>query len=189
MRGRMGRNQPIRRLQLGIREAVGHSLHSSHLEPVFERESDIDRVGAISRASKLGSALWRWRYSGDSSAAPSAFSALLRKAQRRTKIYRHHKDFQILQRVCKLVLSEWYSPNCKVCKGAGEFTDEKLRIVCQACEGLGNHRYSDMERMSALGISRENYAKWAQRIADVWLCLSGSDAHTAMICRIQLERN
>lgn len=175
---------------MGLKEAMGHSLNSSHLESLNERETDIDRVGALSRATKLGSALWRWRYAGDTKSAPSALSALLRKAQRRTKIYKHSKDFSILQRVCKLVLSEWYYPHCRECGGRGEFVDEsiRLRVVCKVCEGSGNHRYSDKERMAALGIQDSAYQVWSKRIAAVWLCLAGADAGTTMVCREQLER-
>jgi len=176
---------------MGLREAVGAALLSSHLETVNERETALDRVGAISRATKLGSALWRWKYALDASSQATALSALVRKAQRRTRIYRHHRDFPMLQRVCKLVLSEWYHPNCRMCGGRGEFVDEeqRLKIVCQACEGLGTHRFSDRERIAALGIASESYKVWSERIAEVWLCLAGADAGTGAMCRYQLERN
>lgn len=189
MLGRMGRNQPIRRPLLGIREAVGHSLHSSHLEPK-EHECDVDRVGALGRARALGSALWRWRHAGDDRMALVAFKHLLRKAKSKTGVFNHHEDYPILQRACQLVLSEWYYPNCRTCGGAGEFVEDKLRIVCQECEGIGSHRFSDKERIKALGIPSHLYAKiWAARISELWLCLSTEDLRTASICRYQLERN
>ena len=175
---------------MNIRELVGTSLLSSHLETREEAESAIDRVGAISRATKLGSALWRWKYAGDNRAAPSALSALLRKAQRNTKIYRHHRDFTMLQSVCKLVLSEWYSPNCRECEGAREFVDEerRLRIVCAICNGTGLHRFSDEERAVSLKIHPRFYPPWADHVSSVWRCLAGADIGTSAICRVQLER-
>lgn len=175
---------------MGLREAVGSALLSSHLETIEERESAVDRVGALARATKLGSAMWRWKYALDASSQATALSALLRKAQRRTKVYKHHKDFPILMRACKLVLSEWYTPNCRTCGGRGEFVDEeqKLRIVCQSCEGLGTHRFSDRERIAALKVSPESYRVWADRIGQIWLCLAGADAGTSVVCRYQLER-
>ncbi len=173
---------------MGLREAVAHSLNSTHLEPINERESNIDRIGALGRATKLSSALWRWKYGGDSHSAPHALHALLRKAQRRTRIYRHSKDFHILERICKLVLSEWFHPNCRVCNGAREFSEDKLVIVCQSCNGSGLHNHSDRERMIVLNMVDGEYVKWAEKVAEVWLCLSGADAGGAVVCRYQLER-
>lgn len=171
---------------MNLRELVGTSLLSTHLETKEERESAIDRVGALGRATKLGSALWRWKVAGDPGAAPTALSALLRKAQRRTKVYRHNKDFKLLTKVCKMVLAEWYFPNCRECGGRREFVDEKLRVVCAVCNGTGLHRYDDRERFLTLGIPQSEL--WEKRIAEVWLCLAGEDHGTQVVVRYQLER-
>jgi hypothetical protein len=171
---------------MGLRESIAHSLNSTHLEP-SEFECAIDRIGALARTTALGSALWRYGYGGDESAARSVIKHLLRKAERRTKIYKHHDDFKLLKKTCVMVLHEWKYKGCMGCGGAGEISSEKLKVVCQPCGGTGLHRFSDQERMTALNIEREKYAAWQRNISDVWICLAGADGGTGAVCREQLE--
>src|SRR6185503_2564751 len=102
-----------------MREAVGAALLSSHLE-TKPHESPIDRVGALGRATSLGSALWRWGYAGDTSSLGSALKHLLRKSQRRLRIYKGNKEFPVLINACKQVLYEWRYQNCQTCGGGGD---------------------------------------------------------------------
>lgn len=173
---------------MGIREVVGNSLLSAHLETSY-RESPIDRVGALARASDLGRALWHLKYANDATAAPGAFKHLLRKAQRRTKVYKHHAEFELLKNVCTMVIHEWLNPQCSACGGGGEFVDEekKLRVACQVCSGVGKKRFSDGERMAQLNIEPSIYRRWEGHIASVWTCLSSADAQAGATCRQQLE--
>lgn len=168
---------------------MGRSLISSDLE-TQEYESAIDRVGALARATKLGSALWRYGYAGDETALKTAYNALLKKAQRRVRVYRHHKEFGLLERVVAMVLLEWKHQGCLTCKGAGQLVDDdrKLKISCATCGGSGKRRYSDGERISALNIDPFTYRKWEKNITEICLCLSGADVGAAYTCRAQLER-
>lgn len=176
-----------------IRESIGSALLSSHLETQVH-ESSIDRIGALSRATALGSALWRWGYAGDASSLGSALKHLLRKAQRRVKVYKGHKDFALLLNTCKMVLYEWRFHNCESCGGGGEvesdfdLTGKSTKVKCHVCTGTGKKRYSDGERMAHLNIEPHLYRKWEKQISEVWICLAGSDGGTGAICREQLER-
>lgn len=173
-----------------MRELIGCALLSSHLETVEERESAIDRIGALGRASKLGRALWHWKYAGDADSARSAYKHLVRKAMRRTKIYRHSRDFKLLEKICTAVLHEWLHPNCRTCGGKGAFIDEErnLKITCSTCSGSRLHRYSDQERAQALGVDPQAYRFIDKRFHTVVLCLHGGDSGVVYTVREQLER-
>lgn len=173
-----------------MRELVSRALLSSHLETIEERESAIDRIGALGRASKLGRALWHWKYAGDDSSARSAFKHLLRKAMRRTRIYRHSREFGLLEKICVAVLNEWINPNCHTCGGKGAFVDEErnLKITCATCSGSRLHRYSDRERAMAIGVDAQAYRFIDKRFHTVMLCLHGADGGAAYTVREQLER-
>lgn len=172
-----------------MREAVGRALNSSDLSQQ-EYETAVDRVGALARATDLGRALFHWGYAGDETASRSAFKHLIRKAQRRTRVYKHHKEYPLLERVVKLVLYEWKYQGCIACGGAGEFVDEdkKLKIVCQNCRGSGKKRYSDSERIEALQVDVFTYKRWEANIALIWQVVTGADIAAAVVCRAQLER-
>lgn len=178
-----------------MREAVGSALLSSHLES-HEYECAIDRIGALSRATSLGSALWRWGYAGDTQALGSALKHLLRKAQRKLKVYKGHRDFETLLNTCKLVLYEWKFRNCMGCGGGGEIesdfdsTGKGTQVKCSVCSGTGTKRYSNEERMEALKLSDFNEFKRAENmISQVWVCLAGADGGTGAVVRDQLEHH
>lgn len=177
-----------------IRETIGAALLSSHLESQVH-ESAIDRIGALSHATRLGSALWRWGYSGDTQSLGSALKHLLRKAQRRLKLYKGHRDFPLLLNTCKMVLYEWRFQHCQHCGGGGELesdfdlTGKAILVKCNVCTGTGKKRYSDAERMLALNVDDPYiYRKWERQISQVWICLAGADGQTSATCRVQLER-
>lgn len=172
---------------MNMRELVGRSLLSSHLETQIH-ESPIDRVGALGKASDLGRALFHWGYAGDEGAARSALKHLLRKAQKRTKVYKHHRDFGILERVCVMLLHEWRYPHCKACGGAGETMVADVRVICSKCNGTGLHRFSDGERMAAMKVEAAVYRAWQGNIGAVWTCLVAADVGAVVTCREQLER-
>jgi hypothetical protein len=171
---------------MNVRELVGTSLVSNHLE-TKPHESAIDRIGALGRATDLGRALYHWAYGGDESSLRSAYRHLLRKAQRRTRVYKHHKEFSILEKVCQMVLFEWKNQLCGDCGGAGELVTEKLRMVCHTCSGSGKKRYSDEERIAALAIPVGSYPRWEKAVNDVWWIVTGADMDTEGCCLRQLE--
>ena len=179
---------------MNLKELVGRALNSSDLAQ-HEYETAVDRVGALGRTTKLASALWRVGYGGDQTSLGSALRHLLRKAQRRTRVYKGSKDFPMLNRIGYLVLSEWLNPACRSCGGRQklelnqEAAGSRATVVCHVCDGTGIHRYSDMERAHQLNIEIGAYRKVDKMVSDVWACLSGADVEGVYDCRFQLERS
>jgi hypothetical protein len=157
------------------------------LETVDHRETAIDRVGALARASRLGRALWHWRYAGQPNHA-EVLTALVRRGSKRLQISNRHPEYEILVRACKQSLLEWYFPKCRSCRGAAEQIINKKRVLCPNCGGTGLHRYGDYERMDGLGLSRQQYRRWEPRLRDLHLILSGADVSAVIRCRTELER-
>ena len=173
---------------MNMRELVGTSLNSGTLEMRDHAEMPVDRVAALAKASDLGRALFHWAYAGDKTSARSAFNQLCRKARNRTRIFRHHQDYKLLERVCLMVLHEWRHPACHACGGVGEVENAKLRVVCQVCSGTGLHRYADHWRIEFLKIEEYVYRKWERYIAAVTACITAEDIAAVRTCRAQLER-
>jgi hypothetical protein len=173
---------------LNLRELVGVSLNSGHLEHKEHAEMPIDRIGALAKASALGRSLYHWAYAGDESSLRSAYHHLCRKARNRTRIFRHHKDYKLLEKIVAMCLHEWRYPACQTCGGRGELEAEKLRIVCERCGGTGLHRYSDVSRMEFLKLDTSAYRNWERHINSVVACLTTEDVDATRVCRMNLER-
>jgi len=172
---------------MAIREAVGAALNSTHLE-TQEHESAIDRVGALAHASKLGRALYHWRYAKQDRYAGPVLAELLRKARNRLRIGKFHVEHPTLVRACKQAMREWYSPQCNNCNGAREVVTSKLRMICPACSGSGVRRYPDAERLNALGIDAATYAQaWQARLQAILALMVERDAQAAVETRRQLR--
>lgn len=171
-----------------MREIVAQSLGSAHLEQVEFKEVPIDRVGALARASKLGRALWHWRYAGQP-CHREVLALTVRKAQGRFQISRRHPDYEILIRASKQMLIEWYFPKCRSCRGAAEQIIDNKRVLCPNCEGTGLHRYGDYERIDGLGVDKQEYRRWEPRLRDIHLIISGADVGAVLRCKIELERD
>lgn len=72
-------------------------------------------------------------------------------------IVEHHPDFKGLSErqrmiLCRVGMLEWVFDRCRQCHGAKAIVrSEGGTITCQACNGTGKHRYSDLERADNLG--------------------------------------
>lgn len=180
---------------MNMRELVGVSLNSAHLESKEHAEMPIDRVGALAKASDLGRALFHWGYAADENAVRGAHKHLCRRARNRTKIYRGHPDYKMLERVCAMVLHEWRFQGCKACLGAGSVASDFGRagsmatVACSTCSGSGKHRYADTWRMDYMNADSSLYRKWEKNIARVWDCVSSEDIMANRVCSQQLERD
>jgi len=173
-----------------MRASVGHALNSSHLETIESRESDIDRVGALARASRLGALLFHWRYAKQDRFARAVLSEVVRKSRRRFQISEFHVEHPALVAACKQAMREYYAPQCSTCNGAREIIEQKLRIVCHTCRGAGVRRYSDYERANALGMNLAAYrAGWEKRLGEILSMLAANDAGASGVVRYQLREN
>lgn len=170
---------------MGIREAVGAALLSTHLE-TQAHESPIDRIGALAHAGKLGRLLYHWRYAGQGRLAGAVLQELLRKARRRLRIGKYHVEHPLLIRACKQAMREWYAPQCGSCQGAREIVSNSLRLVCPVCAGSGMRRYSDAERLDALKLDPAGYRTWEPRMRELLLILTERDGASAGVIRYQL---
>ena len=172
-----------------MREAVGRSLLSSHLESQ-EWESAIDRVGALSFATKLGRLIFHWKYARQERFAGPVLFELLRKARHRFQIAKQHREYDVLGNACLQAMAEFYSPGCEDCDGAGEMIHDGLRIVCQSCLGSGQRRFPDHERISILRIDSHTYrATWERRLQEILGILSKNDSSATAECRVRLGRD
>lgn len=171
---------------MGIREAVGAALLSTHLE-TQAHESAIDRVGALAHAGKLARLLYHWRYAGQGRYAGPVLQEMLRKARRKLRIGKFHVDHPILVRACKQAMREWYAPQCPDCQGAREIVSDSLRLICPRCAGSGLRRYSDPERLNALHLDRIGYQPWAPRMRELLLILTERDGAAGRIISHQLR--
>lgn len=177
-----------------LRERFATDLSSNHLES-GEKERPIDRIAAHASGSRLGRALWRWKYAGQEAMARACLTALLRVMTRRWAVPPRHPDYVILVRMAKQVLIEWRFENCERCHGAAEVWAGRLRMRCEACDGRGTKLYSDHERM--LSISPEDmppkekkalWMAWERRFAEARDMVSSNDTQTHLVMRDKLER-
>src|SRR5581483_10918258 len=64
--------------------------------------------------------------------------------------------------VRKAVLTELAaSKNCKVCAGRGSRQIEALMVACVECAGTGKRGRSEYFRAEHIGVSAQNYGRWA----------------------------
>jgi len=171
---------------MSMRQALGVALLSRDLDH-HEHECAIDRVGALAHGSRLGRLLYHWKHA-DQPDTLKVQQELLRRARRRFGISPYHVDHPVLISACTQAMTEYYSPQCRQCSGAGELVTQRLRILCNTCGGSGLRRVADAERIAALGITVASYRNtWEPRIAELLLMLDAKDAGAAAEARRQLR--
>lgn len=159
---------------MNYRALIGRDLTST-LESDYH-EMPVDRIGAFSRGSRLGTLLWRLKYSHDASAYRPA-TLLLAK--------RESLQSTVGLRLVEMALNEWLLPQCSTCHGARELIVGPRRIICIECKGYGVKRYSNRERDSFLGF---RFKPWARKYAHLWATLTGEDKQISPVMDWQLER-
>lgn len=162
-----------------MRGLIGRAVDSSDLGEKIG-EGDRDRVAALAGASRLGSALWRLKYSNDPKVYKSAVLLLAKRMG--------WKNSDMLQRICELAIREWLLGMCIECKGAREVIVGDLRITCPSCEGIGVKRYSDRERERFVGLEARSWDRWVKKYEAVQAAMTGEDIRVNAIVSIKLER-
>ena len=157
-----------------FRELLGKDLPDT-LESDY-REMPIDRIGAFSRGSRLGTLLWRLKYASDASCFKPAVFLLAKGTSLQSEIGK---------RVCAMAVSEWLMPNCLTCFGAKEMIFGQKRVTCPDCEGHGVKRYADKERDRYLG---SRFKPWAKKYAAVMALLTGAEKSVNPVMHDQLEK-
>lgn len=175
-----------------IREQWAAATQSSHLEHDDEREVAIDRIAAAAFGPAIGRVLWRMRYAGEVQYAPAALQMVAGRFRRQWGVRPGTVEHMLVTRVTRQALKEWWSPQCRVCRGRGEIEADDLRIVCDTCSGQGIQPYGEPERRKAVmgppGVQGASWALWERRVGEVLGYLLRVDDWVAHEARRQLER-
>ncbi len=123
----------------------------------------VDRLGAFSKGSRLGTLLWRLKYGQD----PKCYKPAVLLLAKEMSLQSH-----IGTRLCEMAVHEWLLPHCPTCQGARELIIGPKRIVCLECDGYGVKRYSDQERDNFLG---SRFKPWGRKYGRVQSRLTGED--------------
>jgi len=136
----------------------------------------VDRLGAFSKGSRLGTLLWRLKYGQDHKCYKPAVLLLAKEMSLQSLIG---------TRLCAMAIHEWLLPHCEVCRGAREMIIGPKRIVCLECEGYGVKRYSNRERDQFLG---SRFKPWGKKYGLVQVRLSSEDKAINPKMNEELER-
>ncbi len=183
-----------------LREAVGAALNATSLAPDNTRETPIDRVAALSRASRLGSALWRLKYGDDVTLLTTAAELLANKARTDSRVReltpytRVGRRPELLLLICQYLIGEWLQDNCNTCGGRGRTGLGRGGIrgigkLCLSCKGSGKRRINGAERGRALGVTGAAYWKtWHPCFEAIWTLILEADTGAASRLRAALRR-
>ena len=159
---------------MNFRSSLGHDLAST-LESSSYHEMPVDRLGAFSRAPRLGTVLWRLKYAYDPTVYWRAVDLLSRESS-------------VGLRLCELVIREWLDQNCPNCNGAMELIAGDRRIVCPSCDGSGVKRHSDHARAAFMGLSLTQWRTHAPRYKRALERLTRAERLVSATMHAELER-
>ena len=174
-----------------MREPLSRALYSAHLE-WLPHECPIERVAAMRHGSRLGSALFRFKFGMDKGSAGRAYVLAVRKASKRLRIAPHHPDYPTLRRAVKQALIEFYAPQCRSCSGIGVIHADRhaakggVDHICPTCSGSGQHRYTDWERRRALNLDKLD--KWSDKLSELLHMIGAAEIGLVARAREDLER-
>ncbi len=168
-----------------LREAVARAINAHTLlaDPAGDPTA---LLGGLAFCDSLGVALWRWKYGGDHSQAPTAVRLLAdtirsarrfsrwhdARSKRRAKangVCRDATPADLADRVAAAVLAEWCADRCPGCHGKGTLGGEqhlpaKRRAPCKRCSPRGkNEAASDGQKSpgnSGAGTARAAQDPW-----------------------------
>lgn len=158
---------------MNFRASFGHDL-SSTLES-GSHEMPIDRIAAFSRASRLGTLLWRLKYGFDASVYQRTADLLASESHTTTQL-------------AEMLIREWLNPNCEQCGGNCEYLISDKRIVCPKCNGLGLKRYSDHARARFMDMTVEDWRKVSNQVKRVMDTLTRAERLVSATMHAELER-
>lgn len=157
-----------------MREAISKTLSSSLEWDDSEHETAVDKLTAFSYSDRMGTLLWRVKYSNDASSYKPVVYLLAKSLPRLNR--------GIAIRVAEQSLREWLASFCTSCSGSRVARDGDKVIDCQTCRGVGARRYTDAERAAFIGA---NMSKQVDYILNV---IGGIDISVAVKTRIRLEK-
>ncbi|HYD35902.1 MAG TPA: zinc finger-like domain-containing protein [Vitreimonas sp.] len=158
-----------------MREAISKTLTSSSLEwDDSEHEGAVDKLTAFSYSDRMGTLLWRVKYSNDASAYKPVVYLLAKSLPRLNR--------SIAIKTSEQALREWLAEFCTSCSGSKVARDGDKVIDCPVCHGVGTRRYTDSERAAFIGA---NMSKNVDYLLNV---IGGIDISVAVKTRLRLEK-
>jgi len=139
------------------------------------QEMPVDRIAAFSRASRLGTLLWRLKWGFDATVYKRTTELLADEAHTSPKM-------------AEMLIREWLNPNCEACRGAKETILCDRRILCPKCQGLGLKRYSDHARARFMDMRLEDWREISGQVKRVTQRLNRAERLVNSTMHYELER-
>jgi len=156
-----------------IREQVVSALLSKDLAWQADFERPIDRLTALGLSDPLGAALWRFKYLHDRASYQRALHLLAHKVTCQLKV-----DLTYARQLSTVAIKEYAVDTCDKCNGVGHIYEGIHAGKCNACDGSGVKRYSDVERALAAGLPMESWSKHQRKFDWAVTCLVSAVAAT-----------
>jgi hypothetical protein len=157
-----------------MREAISKTLTSSLEWDDSEHERAVDKLTAFSYSDRMGTLLWRIKYSNDASSYKPAVYLLAKSLPRLNR--------GMAIKVAEQALREWLANFCTSCSGSKVARDGEKVIDCPSCMGVGTRRYTDAERAAFIGASMSKHVDYILNV------IGGIDTSVAVRVRIRLEK-
>jgi hypothetical protein len=160
-----------------LRQAIASAVNSKSLQQK-EAHCSIDIIHSMGIAaidSPIGIAASRFIDGLQHKEHQNLIYHLSKTAGRQLKC-----DKKVLLKVCHQVIHEEAFSFCKTCHGTKEMLEAELKITCHVCEGTGLHRYSDIQRAHAIGLSIELYVKYWARIYQIVYSVYTGESRNAL---------
>lgn len=160
------------------------AFNAGNLQDDPNRETALDRLGAIASADPLGESLWRLKYARERAQVPVAAGRLSNRLRQDVR------SPGIRLRLAAVVLSEWLDEACETCQGRRFIiaTDDTPASVCTVCNGTGIARHSEQRRMRKMDFSLETCRRWEGRFAAGHEQISRADARVWRAVALKLGR-
>jgi len=182
----------------GVRESVARAVNSSNLgENGDEWETNLDRIGALAFAPRLGAAFLRWRDGQDASFRERVLVELVRESLRLARVKRWKCSAGQVYAIAGRVLFEVEHDQCETCGGHGMIgirrdvaPDPATKPgICPDCRGSKKRQFDAADRARALKISVDEWRTHVEpRFQRVRATLFGSVKQMTLVLKDQLER-
>lgn len=172
-------------------ERIGAAINSGNLRS-DETHSDVDIVGALGFANRLGAELQHLCSAGQLTSFSRAASLLadtLRRSMRRKKMGISANDAEL---VANQALKEWLVRACYVCNGSGEVLlnyrggEDGTRGMCPSCNGTGLYLPTWHERRHHMGLGVDAEKDWWEKRVDLAKEIA-EDAYRSAKSKVTLE--
>ena len=182
-----------------MKESFAHCLSGPINLDEQERERPVDRLHALASAardshlSSLGVSFLALRTANRADEYSRAFSKLDWFMSRKKRGI----PAEMRQKIVRQALHETIIIACPRCQGTGEVKAAEIDGAqpmrpCppdpEGCGGHGMRRYSDLERMEALGVGKHEYRGLEAHIADALGFLNAAEAEAVRTARRLLEK-